>query len=466
MPRHRKAAGQLAGALEDSARPIYLLDQRRIVLFCNTACADWAGIAAEQLIGQECHYHAPSAERDPAAVAARLCPPPEAFSGQPSSGLVSAVGQDGQLAFRLAEFLPITGSQALGPLLVIAAQADMTETDRPPTADGEATAEQLHAELLRLRRRFAGRYALDRLLGPSSAAGRVRAQVQLASGAPANVLVIGPAGSGKQHVAKAIHYRQPLDTVGSLVPLACSALDGETLLSTLESMLAKAAAVRTGPPVTLLLSDVDLLPLEIQPQLVRMLKPASVPRVISTACRPLAEFAGIARFHPDLLALLSTLTIELLPLARRIDDLPLLAQMFLEELNADGGRQLSGITPEALEQLADYPWPGNLDELALVVREAHAQAAGSAIGPRDLPKRIHLAADAARRPRRPEEPIDLVQTLERLEADLINRALERAKGNKSRAAELLGLTRPRLYRRLVQLGLGGEDGEVEFQELD
>ena len=116
--------------------------------------------------------------------------------------------------------------------------------------------------------------------------------------------------------------------------------------------------------------------------------------------------------------------------------------------------------------MAGYHWPGNLDELALAVREAHAQAAGTAITPRDLPKRIHLAADAARWPRRPDQPIDLVQTLQRVETELINRALERAKGNKSRAAELLGLTRPRLYRRLVQLGLSGEDGEVEFEELE
>ncbi len=277
-------------------------------------------------------------------------------------------------------------------------------------------------------------------------------------------------------MAKAIHYRQPLDTLGSLVPLSGSALDAELFVSTLESLLAKGSAARADLPATLLLSDVDALPPDVQPQLVKLLQPAGLarfisPRLISTARRPLAELVAESAFNADLAALLSTLSIELLPLQRRIEDLPLLAQMFLEEINAEGDRQISGFSPEALDRLAGYPWPGNLDELAKLVRQMHSEAAGSTIVPRDLPKRIHLAADAALWPRRPEEPIDLAETLQRLETELINRALARAKGNKSRAAELLGLTRPRLYRRLVQLGLSGEEvsgGEdaVEFEELE
>jgi DNA-binding NtrC family response regulator len=466
MPRQRKASGDLVHALDASCRPIYLLDDRQTIQFCNAACAAWTGIAAEQLVGQACRYCAPADERSPAAAAARLCPAPEAFEGCLGSGLVSAISAAGQVVFRQAEFLPLADSASPGFLLVILGHADVDDSgDRAP-ADAESTAEQLHAELVRLRHRFAGRYALDRLLGPSSGTARVRAQVQLAAAAPASVLIVGPPGSGKEHIAKAIHYRQPLDTLGSLVPLSAAALDSELFLSTLESLLARSAAARADLPGTLLLEDVDQLALEVQPQLIKLLESGSVPRLISTACQPLAELAVGAQFNADLAALLSTLTIELLPLERRLEDLPLLAQMFLEEINAEGDRQISGFSPEALDRLAGYSWPGNLDELAKMVRQMHAEAAGSTIAPRDLPKRIQLAADAALWSRRPEEPIDLTKTLERLETELINRALARAKGNKSRAAELLGLTRPRLYRRLVQLGLDSAEEVVEFEELE
>ena len=152
-------------------------------------------------------------------------------------------------------------------------------------------------------------------------------------------------------------------------------------------------------------------------------------------------------------------------MAERIEDLPLLAQMFLEEANATATHQLAGFTPEALDQMVGYPWPGNLDELADAVREAHDRATATLIGPRDLPRRILLAADVAQRPPRRDEPIDLAGLLAKIETELIERALARAKGNKSRAAQLLGLTRPRLYRRMVALGLE-EDRSITFHDAD
>ena len=144
----------------------------------------------------------------------------------------------------------------------------------------------------------------------------------------------------------------------------------------------------------------------------------------------------------------------------RIEDLPLLAQMFLEEINATAGRQVAGFTPEALDQLAAYPWPGNLDELADVVR-AVARAG------RRCRKSVRAICRGRFiwRPTRPSvrraatEPIDLERLLAKIETELIERALAEAKGNKTRAANLLGLTRPRLYRRLVQLGFEEDAGD-------
>jgi DNA-binding NtrC family response regulator len=140
-------------------------------------------------------------------------------------------------------------------------------------------------------------------------------------------------------------------------------------------------------------------------------------------------------------------------LAQRREDLPMLAQLFVEEANVRSTKQVAGFSSEAMDRLDAYPWPGNIDELAQMVAQAHERAEGPQITPGDLPERIHLAAAAAAHPRRPEETIVLDEFLGRVERELIRRALARAKGNKTKAAKLLGMTRPRLYRRLVQLGL-------------
>jgi DNA-binding NtrC family response regulator len=179
-------------------------------------------------------------------------------------------------------------------------------------------------------------------------------------------------------------------------------------------------------------------------------------RIIATSDTALVDIAAQGQFRADLAARLSTIEIHLPPLAERREDVPLLAQMFLEELNAEGERQLQGFTPETLDRLAAYSWPGNIDELAAMVREAHGTAEGRLITPRDLPQRIYLTVAADSRPRRKEESINLDTFLAEIELELIQRALRRAKGNKTRAAKLLGLTRPRLYRRMVQLGLEKE----------
>jgi hypothetical protein len=100
-----------------------------------------------------------------------------------------------------------------------------------------------------------------------------------------------------------------------------------------------------------------------------------------------------------------------------------------------------------------YSWPGNLTELRRFVAGAVERSAGPEISVADLPQRLSQAAAMARRPQRADEPIVLSDFLTKIEHELIERALAQAKGNKARAARLLGLTRPRLYRRMVQLGL-------------
>jgi DNA-binding NtrC family response regulator len=326
-----------------------------------------------------------------------------------------------------------------------------------PQLDEHSSPADLHERIRCCRQQIAARYRVDLLLGESPAARRIRAQVQVAAGSRASVLVFGPPGSGRQHVASTVHYAAA-ESAGSLVPLACSVLSPEMIDSTVRALAARGNADGGG---ALLLSDVDQLTPEVQASLFSVLGANSFSlRLLATARRPLMEMAGRGEFRTDLACALSTVAIELPPLVERREDLPLLAQYFLEEANSRGTKQRAGFTAEALDRLDVYPWPGNHDELARVVAEAHARSTGPEITVADLPQRIHLAAGDATHPRRKENPIVLDEFLGRMERELIRRALERAKGNKAKAARLLGLTRPRLYRRLVQLGMAVE-GEGE-----
>jgi DNA-binding NtrC family response regulator len=230
-------------------------------------------------------------------------------------------------------------------------------------------------------------------------------------------------------------------------------LGAELLQSTIAALVAKSALRQSLDHGTLLLNDVEEAPAEAQAELVKLLSAPTGPRIIATARESLARRVAVGEFRDDLACALGTLVIQLPPLAERRGDLPMAAQMFLEDLNGQGKKQLRGFAADALDALALYAWPGNLSELEQIVREAHARAEGFEVMAADLPKRIRLSAEAQSRPRRREEPINLEQFMGQVETELIRRALARSKGNKSKAAKLLGMTRPRLYRRMVQLGL-------------
>ncbi len=169
---------------------------------------------------------------------------------------------------------------------------------------------------------------------------------------------------------------------------------------------------------------------------------------IATSEESLVALAQQGRFHTDLAHALSTLTIHLPPLSQRLEDIPLLCQFFVEKLNAEGDRQLSGFSSEALDELAGYAWPDNIDELADLVELACRAAEGPTIDIRDLPAPIRWATTADAHPRQQDEPIDLDEFLAEIEKELMLRALRRCKGNKTKAARLLGMNRARFLRRL------------------
>ena len=153
---------------------------------------------------------------------------------------------------------------------------------------------------------------------------------------------------------------------------------------------------------------------------------------MATAHEPLQTIADRGEFSVDLAHALSTLVIELPPLIARRNDIPLLAQMLVEDFNTRGGKQLRGCTSEALDRLAMHDWPGQIDELAGVIDEACTHAEGFEVTLRDLPKRLIQAADAARFTRKQLEPIELEKVLADVELKLIERTCATQRGTKAK----------------------------------
>ena len=215
-----------------------MLDDKRRIVFVNDACAAWAGCAAGELAGQESHYHSSAEVTGPAAVAASLSPPPEVWTGCRATSIVSLAGLDGTPVARRVDFVPLgtdaldlTGVMAFAsPPLADAAIAGELDLD---ARSRENSARELHDRLVRWRRKLAGRFHLDHLLGESPSMRQVRSQVELAAGSAARVTITGPQGSGRQHVAHAIHYGRAAQSAGALVPLVCPLLSGNLLESTI-----------------------------------------------------------------------------------------------------------------------------------------------------------------------------------------------------------------------------------------
>ncbi len=444
------------GKLLDAARePVYVLDHDGSLVYLNPACAAWAGCDVQELLGRRCRYHSSPEVAGPSAVAAALCPPPQAFQGQVCTVELASPAEGA--AAHTASFFPLGAGET--PALIVAwlAPLDADDQSRRPADLSATEAAQLHQRLRRFRGILRSRRHLDRFLGASPLMAQVRAQIELAAGANASVLVLGPPGSGREQVAQAIHYHAEVEELGRYIPLSCALLDAELLGSTIAALLRRPAI---GKRETLALNDVDQLPPAEQRELRdRLAGKFATLRIVSTARTPLSELARRGEYREDLAVALSTMTILLPPLGERPEDVPLLAQRTIEELNVKATRQIFGFTVEAMDQLTLYPWPGDVAELTLLVRQCHATAAASEITPADLPRQIYRAAEAEALPRPSEQPIDLEAFLAGVEQEVITRALRQAKGNKTKAAKLLGMTRPRLYRRLVQLGLESESDD-------
>jgi DNA-binding NtrC family response regulator len=323
--------------------------------------------------------------------------------------------------------------------------------------------------LLRENRQFRAelreRYRVDNLLGQSPQMIAVYKLVARVADLDTTVLILGETGTGKEMVARALHYASPR-AERPFVVVDCTTLP-ETLF---ESELfghergaftgahaARRGLLETAEGGTCLLDEIGDLTPALQAKLLRLLQERAIRRVggneripvdvriVAATHRDLKRLVAEGAFREDLYYRLNVVTVTVPPLRDRREDIPLLARHFLDKCAQATGKTVRGFAPEALERLLAWHWPGNVRELEHAVERAVALAASELILPEDLPSEIRPA------PREPRLPSPLM-TLEEVKRWYVRKVLEHVGGNKVRAAEILGIDRRTLYRMLEPAG--------------
>jgi two-component system, NtrC family, response regulator PilR len=301
------------------------------------------------------------------------------------------------------------------------------------------------------------------------------------------VLITGESGTGKELVSRALHLCSPR-AAAPFMPVHCAALNEGVLESELfghvKGAFTGASADRQGLLVsagegTVFLDEAAEIPLSTQVKLLRVLQERKVrpvggaqevpfrARVIAATNKPLEAEVKAGRFREDLFYRLNVINLELPPLRARKEDLPLLADHFLERLRDELGRPYLAFSPEALALMERYPWPGNVRQLQNIVERAATLADGELLGPETLPPALRgemelpATSPTAAAAHPPLEPgFSLERHLDATERYYLLQALQQTGGSKVKAARTLGLTFRSFRYRLAKHGLASAD-EVE-----
>ncbi|MCG8420016.1 MAG: sigma-54 dependent transcriptional regulator [Proteobacteria bacterium] len=331
-----------------------------------------------------------------------------------------------------------------------------------------------------LREQVSGRYRLASLIGKSRPMQKLFALIGKIHSARSSVLITGESGTGKELVARALHT-EGTRADHPFVAVNCGAIPDELMESELfghvKGAFTGAHADKSGlfqhaDRGTLFLDEIGELSLGLQVKLLRALqertiKPVGSPeeididvRVIAATNRELEEEVARGAFRSDLYYRLNVIELRVAPLRQRREDIPLLVEHFLRRYGPEQNRSGLTITPEAMLQLRDYDYPGNVRELENLIERAVTLSAGTRIDADVLPElrsspRPGVQDGAAFE--FPEQGLDLDQVLSDYEREIIRRALDRTGGVRTKAAQLLGISFRSLRYRLRKLGLDNEN---------
>ena len=302
------------------------------------------------------------------------------------------------------------------------------------------------------------------------------------------VLITGDSGTGKTLVARTIHAH----SAGALRPfldINCGAIPSELLESELfghvkgaftGAVVQKAGLFEVARGGTVFLDEVTEMSLALQVKLLHVLQERTMRQVggtedievdvwiIAATNKDLLEQVARGLFREDLFYRLNVIPVHLPPLRERREDIPLIAHTLLQQYRARAGRGPSAIAPEAMRLLEEYLWPGNVRELENVIERAVALEAGETLTPASLPGEVRLRRDERRaallRLALPPEGLDLEETMQRLERQLLLDALDRCGGVQTKAADLLRITFRSFRHRAKKYGIGGRGGPAVERE--
>ncbi len=477
MPRSKGRKGTLRTSdatalsleklLENTLDGIIVLDRdRRFVVF-NSAAERLTGFSRDDVLGTGCSCHAfvDCHDEQGRSLAGFLCPAAHLSANDGSEGVRQRMRlrrRDGSFVWVETIYTPLRSASGTVEL-VLGVMRDISESH-----DHEqnliATLAELRTENERLLEERRSRFGFGRLVSRSPQMHPVFERMKSALGNSFGVLIRGERGTGKELVARTIHEHGARRD-GPFVVLGRERGGGELLVDGTRGGAMSAA--RHG---TLYVEDISDLPSESQIALARMVPDRRGPatgssenaavRVIATIGDDPAAAIGAGKLRQELYYRLGVVSIELPPLRERREDIPSLVQHFLDGFNAVGSRQVSEVSPKAWSVLLAYGWPGNVAELSAAVESALVVGHGSILQANDLPPAVRGTGSG--NGGAPGETIQLDPVLERVERQTILEALRQAKGQRNRAAQLMGISRSRLYRRMEMLGIepegAGESG--------
>ncbi len=321
---------------------------------------------------------------------------------------------------------------------------------------------RLLSESQNLRKHFQRR-EYSSIIGASKAMQMIYETIESVAKSDANVLIIGESGTGKELIANAIHFNS-LRVSHEFVKVNCSALPKELIEAELfgyvKGAFTGAIQNRTGLIAqakggSLLLDEIGEMPIELQPKLLRVLEERRFRPVGSTETFE-ADFRLICAsnreprdaikdgvMREDLFYRVSTITINVPPLRERSEDLQLLTDFFFNKFKEKYSRPLQGFSQAAYQRVFSHRWPGNVRELQNAIERAVLLAKGARIEPEDLPFGEQVGEVSADNFYVPPN-----MTLEEIERLVIGQTLQRTRGNKQAAAQILGIYRPRLYSKI------------------
>lgn len=328
-----------------------------------------------------------------------------------------------------------------------------------------------------LRQSLQDKYGMHQIIGRSKPMRQVLDLVSRVGPSSSNVLITGESGTGKELIAQALHYSS-FRPKGPFVSVNCMALNPGVLESELfghekgsftGAVVKKRGRFEIAHQGTLFLDEIGELAPDLQIKLLRVLQEHKFERVggeksvqvdirlITATNKDLAREVAQGAFREDLFYRLNVVNIHLPPLRERAEDIPLLAAHFLHKCSEQNNKQVTGFNSDALQALIAYSWPGNVRQLENVVERSVVLARGHLISYEDLPaelkeesEQFKSAADLL-----PSE-VNLGETLEKIEAALIRRALVRSDFVQVKAADMLGISKSLLQYKLKKYSISGK----------